>query len=826
MDDGKVSVRFHDDALLEFLNAFDPQAERYRYARLNKKKPNEAVLGEKAPHEQAPEEMTLDEKIRRAIYAYEAVRQQLPQQNHFGALYRDLRLIYGDYEPIRKYLEIYNLVHTKLLNQYLQIPGLGKLFTSQYFRYEWDMHLGINYDRHALTNYRDHFIHQVKNVHAMFVLLEEFGFLDDITKITKGGSNVIATYILNAARQYARFAENSGGNPDGMGLPEIFEKVSRAVGKPQEELYIERIVLSSAVMAGLFHDIGYPIEHSRRRQKQLEEYLPTISYFLSGSSSYSRISSLLGNTLLYAIVSKEEIHRRYEEGDHGTLSALAFLLYFYESGTIYGLDPIQKAAVDLAALTIYNHTLRYEIVDEGAKDYYRPVYYRNPVSFLFRICDDLQEWQRLYFHLVNNRNWRICQNCLTPVVHRTVWDSRKEVKGDVRVCGCYCGITRDRFIQSCQEQIEAKGLDRSKIVALKSALASAGGEEKRQGDITISNIRYRRLNHIKLCDWGEFRRSEGNGALTYEVHYDCYGLLQMAAIDPSFAPRRADDFRKLRRLLKNQDMPMQLVVSFVSTNPITLKVKILDDFLRAYAKLDVGSASILPDGTEKGPQTYRQDILLLNDEDRAAAQEFYEKYSQAGEEDAQGKAEQDAADLAERIAACFPEASRKLLRARLEVYAGLLQTAWAIQDRVVNGLPEVEPDNFAEACAQRGCFRNKLITRYHELNNSSELEVLLEDFRIHAADGADFEKCLAQGFPLTECYEKQYAYSEDGQSRFCTAVKSYTSRDTYHPFQGEDSLDFYADLYAFYVLSRTTAALEDFSRRPKAAEEPSEGRAE
>ena len=182
--------------------------------------------------------------------------------------------------------------------------------------------------------------------------------------------------------------------------------------------------------------------------------------------------------------------------------------------------------------------------------------------------------------------------------------------------------------------------------------------------------------------------------------------------------------------------------------------------------------------------------------------------------------------MAERIAACFPEASRKLLRARLEVYAGLLQTAWAIQDRVVNGLPEVEPDNFAEACAQRGCFRNKLITRYHELNNSSELEVLLEDFRIHAADGADFEKCLAQGFPLTECYEKQYAYSEDGQSRFCTAVKSYTSRDTYHPFQGEDSLDFYADLYAFYVLSRTTAALEDFFRRPKAAEEPSEGRAE
>lgn len=794
------AVRFDDSALLGFLDAFDPLAEKYRYARLGSGK-------------------TLDKTVRKAIYAYEALRQPLPQQNQFGALYQNLRLIYGDSEPILDYLEIYNMVHVKLLAQYLRIPGLGKLFTSQYFRYEWDMHLGIDYDGHNLTKYRDHFIHQVKNVHAMFVLLEEFGFLDDIVRIVKRGGNVMATYILKAAGLYAQFADSCAGKAAGMSLTDIFKEVGKEAGKEPQDLYIERIVLGSAVMAGLFHDIGYPISHSRKRQKQMEEYLPTIAYFLHGSSDYARIASLLGNTLLYTIVSKDEIYRRYERGDHGTLSALALLLYFYESGAIDGLDPIQRASIDLAALTIYNHTLDYECIDKKAKDYYRPVYYRNPVSFLFRVCDDLQEWQRLYFHLVDNRNWRICHKCLTPVVHRAVWDADKRNKTDVRICGCCSGSTRKEFIAHVRGQVAAVGQGATRI----AAIASAPGREGRGNDVTISNIRYRRLNHVKLCDWGEFRPFRefdslpAPDGLVYEVHYDCYKLLQMAAIDPSFAPHRAGDFRKLRRLLKDQDMPEQLVISFVSTNPITLKVKILDDFLRACAGRD-GGAGAPPSGT------CEQDVLLLSDADLEAARSFYKDYSAGSMGMPPRKAGGDAARLAEKIAASFPSVTREMIKRHLEVYLGLLQTAWDIQSCVVAGKPQTRLG------ANRKCFKNELVDRYRKLNSSSALDVLLEDFRRHAADGADFERCRAQGQPLPECYETQYAYDEDEdtgkdkdrdkdqnkRSRFCTAVRSYTARDTYHPFKEEDSLDFYGDLYMFYVLSRTAAAAEKNSGAPGA----------
>lgn len=71
----------------------------------------------------------------------------------------------------------------KFLDQYVEIEGTGQLFKASYFYFEWMMHLEYNQDKHDYTYYRDHYVHQVRNMYEMFQFLDELKYEEKCYRI-------------------------------------------------------------------------------------------------------------------------------------------------------------------------------------------------------------------------------------------------------------------------------------------------------------------------------------------------------------------------------------------------------------------------------------------------------------------------------------------------------------------------------------------------------------------------------------------------------------------------------------------------------------------
>ena len=88
-----------------------------------------------------------------------------------------IKQVYRDEEHYtNEYLEMLNLVRDKFIYDYTGIEGLCQFFAPAYFEYEWGMHLEIDYDRHESKYYRDHYVHQIRNLYEMFSLLDDFNY--------------------------------------------------------------------------------------------------------------------------------------------------------------------------------------------------------------------------------------------------------------------------------------------------------------------------------------------------------------------------------------------------------------------------------------------------------------------------------------------------------------------------------------------------------------------------------------------------------------------------------------------------------------------------
>lgn len=124
---------------------------------------------------------------------------------------------------------------------------------------------------------------------------------------------------------------------------------------------------------------------------------------------------LLSDSLLYKITSAQEITKRVNTGDHGAISACILLMKFYMDGKIYSLSPAQKMVVELSAIAVYEHTLKYEILNNHNPEREQNIFEENPFSFLFRVCDDLQEWDRVYFDITKQSNFLVCNKCGTII---------------------------------------------------------------------------------------------------------------------------------------------------------------------------------------------------------------------------------------------------------------------------------------------------------------------------------------------------------------------------------------------------------------------------
>lgn len=240
--------------------------------------------------------------------------------------------------------------------------------------------------------------------------------------------------------------------------------------------------------------------------------------------------------------------------DHGALSAIIFLLHFYKNGAIYTLSPYKKASIELAALAIYNHTNKYGIQGEDKYIIYRPCFSLNPISYLLRMCDDLQEWERIYFVISDNSNIVLCNKCKTPVI-----GSKEKNEKEI--------ITRYRC--NCQ------------------FLSADGQNDKRDADRHIhafdgrSKFSYRRIYNVSVCDSVV---AEGNAKadrkLLFKLHYDPYKLLHVAYLNATYAKYRISELNSLKLLFECQKgIPKIYLDYFVTSNPVHIKVRMMEEYL-------------------------------------------------------------------------------------------------------------------------------------------------------------------------------------------------------------------------------------------------------
>lgn len=510
--------------MLEYYRQFDPVEKKYgRIFDLHKKDEYDDLYS--------------------AFYQYESNRQLSDlTKKEFGDIYANLMLVYADETLTEDIIEVYDLIYDRVINQYLNIDGMERLFSENYINFEWEMHLGIDYTGHSMNFYRDHFIHQVRDAYSMDMLLEH-GYAEKIMNILGNeGSSKISRYVC----KHIACQLESGG--------EVFTEDD----ENRKKFYLENIIYMSSYMGALFHDIGYPEVANMQSGKNILAYIANVYNFGSGHIAFDRIITILQNSLLFRVVSPKEIRKRIESEkiDHGAVSALMFLLHFYENGAIYGLDPYKKCAIEIAGLAIYNHTNSYAYALEAKEAeralYTKSVFVLNPISYLLRICDDLQEWDRIYFEISNNANLIFCKKCHTPIVRRE-WEEEEDV-----YYLCNCNKKRDSA-----HTMELSGI--------------FGTVFRRK------SFSYRRLYNVTVCREVRFKKRKGKHV--FELDYDLERLLYVAYINPSYAKYRIKELNQLKKMFVRQDLEeMTYIDYFMSGNILLIKSFIVGKYLKQRPK--------------------------------------------------------------------------------------------------------------------------------------------------------------------------------------------------------------------------------------------------
>lgn len=460
--------------------------------------------------------------------------------------YETVRKIYGD--DMLNYLRVIQLADDKFIENFVGIEGIDRLFQYSYFYFEWMMHLEYNKERRDYSYYRDHYVHQIKNMYEMLTLLDEHGFMEKSIDIYQKSTGVVAEYIRKSVKEQIRCVDQDERalfesvmqykiENEEMTRKEASEKLPERI----EECYYRYILHSASIIAALVHDIGYPINFMLRISKTLHEFLPLSESFLHINDAMPHLEEILKSSLLYKTVDPNQIAERVRFGhDHGAISAVMLLSQYYEAGAIYHLRPIERMAIELAALVIYNHTLRYEYMTGKKEDLYRNVFDENPISYLFRLCDDIQEWGRVYFDISNKSNFLICPNCHMPITKSTNYKGAMEYT-------CLCGKLIDKQ----------------------------------------TRFSYRKLTHITACKsvtiCGEI--NDKKEPLVIRMEYDPVTLLQLSYYSPLFAKQRSEGIYEVKRMLDNQDsLPPIYVDTFLTNNPIAIKVKCLEYYLEQIGK--------------------------------------------------------------------------------------------------------------------------------------------------------------------------------------------------------------------------------------------------
>lgn len=734
------------DELTNFLKAFEPTEFKYSCSA----KLDCSLLAVKSELEK---------------YEYSYQYGSLTKQQ-FSHIVDNLRIVYGDTKIIEKDINIYHLVEDKIIHRYLGIPMLDRLFDEDYFNFEWDMHVGHNFNEHRNDYYRDHFLHQVRNLYMIYVLLDHgndgYGFFDAIKKIMPktpteaAGSGKISEYVYKKQLQFL----NSASNDFGQYIKKLMSMNPSPHYKPNdveeylEDYYKKYVIYASSFLSSLFHDMGYPICHFLEIRQRTSEYNPYLYIFTNNATgSFDRMFSKLNDSLLFTIVSAHEIKQRMLSNngkyDHGVYSAIAFLMPFYETGLIYSLSEEKQCAIELAALAIYNHTSKYNCIKFDAKNtYYQPVFRQNPVSFLLRVCDDLQEWDRRYFEFSDDSDLQICAKCGAPLVPNNS-DSIKSLNDNrktIREYSCLCTDVLDKSV------------------------------------IKYESFLPRRIYVVRVADIIDLRLD--GEVLTAEIKYDLYRMLKMCRVNVTYATHRLKELNEIKRIL-DQNLSVQSDNSlgfkyivpkyFMTSNPILIKVRILEEYLNKYVcnwhDLIATTSNLIS--------------IILND------------LNGDGEHDPKWIK----SDCESKVGSTIPNPLMNYLREiALPQYLRILNKIIQIRGELLLMSPDEGKTGFPSIKSDIRDFVNLCISN---INNDDRvynaiLSDLIEDCLLQYSKMPNTEKFAAADVK-NPFYFKQF--TPENKERLNNHVKQYCDREQAFNKRQRSKLNYYTDLHFFYVLN-------------------------
>ena len=511
-------------------------------------------------------------------------------------------MAYGSLDKAMLYQDIFQKTLDKILIEYVSIPGLSALFNEHYPEFEWSMHVNMKFKDQRNSYYRDHFIHQIRNMYMMFSMLnDEYIYKNAVDSFTNPSVCRLTEYVSHCMLQYREVYTRAFSNQQHIikEFNRYKENEKNCSFEQGSDCYFIRYVLYAAsAIAALFHDIGYPISYFYEIEDRAVEFIPAFTALLNeGDVNFNHVKDVLGDSLLFQIVNPKQIEAGFLKRDHGVLSALLLALNFYKNGRIYSFSLEKQVALEIGILMIYNHTLDFLYLDEKSKSpLYKLQFARDPLSWLFRFCDDAQEWDREYFEISSSPNLLFCPTCHTPLIKST--DRTYNYRDAFKAVSEYIEEKDD----NSSEWPELTNISHYKCRCMmkKTNAPSQPIDGSDESNIEWERFRWferRQIITVNVCDSvaikEEFPKIKGSsvgkelGYLLVNFHYDPYKQLRLCTIHHKFSEYRAKDLRKVKKFLQLQSFLVngkgykRMVLEHnLSPNPFLLKAMIWGEYFK------------------------------------------------------------------------------------------------------------------------------------------------------------------------------------------------------------------------------------------------------
>lgn len=653
------------------------------------------------------------------------------------------------------YINIIRRVVEKFINQYVDIENMDILFNHHFFNFEKMMH--EEYRNNEKPYYRDHYIHQVRNMYEMFVMLDDFSLYDNLVKNQFDNNREIGNYLLR----------NIANSKNGKYKYDIdtLKKIFNDFGKNEEsniDNYLKHyIIYSTVIVSALLHDIGYPLEFLGRVGDSFEEFLPISELFFESKIDISYIHDVLRTSLLFNIISFQEIKQRLLKHDHGALSAIVLLLFFYKSGQINTMVPVKRAIIELSSVVIYNHTIKYEFQTLKKEHLYQNIYVKNPISYLFRLCDDIQEWQRVYYEITDKSNIFICPKCLMPMIK-----IEKNNKGIEYRCAC--------------NQVSG---------------------------IRLNEFDYRRTMNAIACKKIIIKKNNDN-FLNIKIDYGLTELLQLSMYNHFYAHYRQDELYSLKRsAMLQRDLSYIYIDGIISYNPIYLKIEIL----KKYIEIKYPDKIKQIKGHKLGVDYENiKTNDYINDLDEEFVNNFIDKIVN---------------HIIEDIKIKKNNKYEELIRNHIKNYLYLLHIGERLEGTTLKLCKKIEHHKLNDYVYKLSEQLSENFIKTYKIQGSQVRDLLADYFYqamnyisfdeyINIIKNVNYDKNITDKFKVMRCsYERmQYVYKKNLLLNKVGAYTNYRAKDNdYYQYINtldiknmaiENYLDFFSDYYFFFYLSK------------------------